>query len=369
MLVDAVADERPKHLWDTKPVGERGSSSAVPSNPNSRLGRKRSPIRQGWEKMDATFVGIDVSQDWLDVHVLPSGESFRIGNADAGIAELRERLARSSPERIALEATGGLERLAVAALAGAGLPVVVVNPAQVRAFADALGKRARTDPIDAAVIPAFTAAVRPELRPLPDEATRALTDLVARRRQIIQMIVAEENRLRAAGSRQALKSIRRLLAALKRELEVIDADIDAHIRKSPLWRVRETLLVSMPGIGPTVARTLLAELPELAARSLRSPGWPLFTRQSGKWRGKSFIGDGRSSVRAARGHSPQSRPQGIPRPSRCRREGQNRCRRRNHAQTAHNPQRHDPEPKTMGNRLTAKTVALPARGRGIAFSE
>lgn len=253
--------------------------------------------------MDTTFVGTDVSQDWLDVHVLPTGESFRVGNDDAGIAELRQRLARLSPERIALEATGGLERLAVAALAGAGLPVVVVNPAQVRAFADALGQRAKTDPIDAAVIAAFAAAVRPELRPLPDAATRALADLVARRRQIVQMIVAEQNRLRAAGSRQAAKSIRRLLAALKRELEAIDADMDDHIRKSPLWRVRETLLVSMPGIGPTVARTLLAELPELGSLDRRQiaalAGLAPFTRQSGKWRGKSFIAGGRGSVRAA----------------------------------------------------------------------
>jgi transposase len=253
--------------------------------------------------MDATFVGTDVSQDWLDVHVLPTGERFRVGNDDAGIAELRERLARLSPERIALEATGGMGRLAVAALAGAGLPVVVVNPAQVRAFADALGKRAKTDPIDAAVIAAFAAAVRPELRPLPDAATRALADLVTRRRQIVQMIVAEQNRLRAAGGRQALKSIRRLLAALKRELEAIDADLDSHIRKSPLWRVREELLISMPGIGPTVARTLLAEMPELGSLDRRQiaalAGLAPFTRKSGKWCGKSFIAGGRSSVRSA----------------------------------------------------------------------
>ncbi|MCV0394269.1 MAG: IS110 family transposase [Rhizobiaceae bacterium] len=253
--------------------------------------------------MEAIFVGTDVSQDWLDVHVLPSGESFRVGNDDAGIAELRQRLARLSPERIALEATGGLERLAVAALAGAGLPVVVVNPAQVRAFAGALGKRAKTDGIDAAVIAAFAAAVRPEPRPLPDEATRTLAGLVARRRQIVEMIVAEQNRLRAASGHQALKSIKRLLAALRRELETIDADMDGHIRKSPLWRVREKLLTSMPGVGPTVARTLLAELPELGSLDRRRiaalAGLAPFTRQSGKWRGRSFIGGGRSSVRSA----------------------------------------------------------------------
>lgn len=253
--------------------------------------------------MDAHFVGIDVSKEWLDVHVLPSGESVRVENDGSGIDRLKERLAGLAPERVALEATGGLEMLAAAQLSAAGLPVIVVNPAQVRSFADALGKRAKTDPIDAAVIAAFVAAIRPELRPLPDAETRLLAELVARRRQIVQMIVAEENRLRAARGRQALKSIRRLLAALKRELEAIDADIDGHIRKSPLWLVRQDLLTSMPGVGPTVARTLLAELPELGSLDRRQiaalAGLAPFTRQSGTWRGRSFISGGRSPVRAA----------------------------------------------------------------------
>jgi len=316
--------------------------------------------------MDATSVGADVSQDWLDVHVLPAGQRFRVGNDDAGIAELRERLSRLSPERIALEATGGLERLAVAAMAAAGLPVVVVNSAQVRAFADALGTRAKTDPIDAAVIAAFAAAVRPQLRPLPAATTRALADLVARRRHIVQMIMAEQNRLRTASSRQALKSIRRLLAALKRELEAIDADMDGHIRKSPLWQVSEKLLISMPGMGPTVARILLAEPPELGSLDRRQiaalAGLAPFTRHWGKLRGKSFAG--RSSVCAAlfmialAAIRNNPHPQGTPRPPRPRRQGQDRRRRRHYAQTAHKPQRHDPGPKTLANRLTAKKVAL-----------
>jgi transposase len=253
--------------------------------------------------MDACFVGIDVSKDRLDVHVLPSGERFRVGNDAAGIEQLKARLAPLRPERVALEATGGLETLGVAELSAAGLPVIVVNPAQVRAFADALGKRAKTDPIDAAVIAAFAAATRPALRPLPDAETRALADLVARRRQIVQMIVAEENRARSATARQAQKSIRRLLSALRRELGALDKDMDGHIRKSPLWLVRQDLLTSMPGVGPTIARTLLAELPELGSLDRRSiaalAGLAPFTRQSGKWRGKSFIGGGRSSVRSA----------------------------------------------------------------------
>ncbi len=317
--------------------------------------------------MDATSVGADVSQDWLDVHVLPTGQRFRVGNDDAGIAELRERLSRLSPERIALEATGGLERLAVAAMAAAGLPVVVVNSAQVRAFADALGTRAKTDPIGAALIAAYVNAVQPQLPPLPAATTRALADLVARRRHIVQMIMAEQNRLRTASSRQALKSIRRLLAALKRELEAIDADMDDHIRKSPLWQVSEKLLISMPGMGPTVTRILLAELPELGSLDRRQivalAGLAPFTRHWGKWRGKSFIAAGRSSVRAAlfmialAAIRNNPHPQGTPRPPRPRRQGQDR-RRHRYAQTARKPQRHDPGPKTLANRLTAKKVAL-----------
>lgn len=255
--------------------------------------------------MDAAFVvvGIDVSKDRLDVHVLPSAERFALANDDAGVMELCARLVDLGPARVALEATGGLETLAVAALSAAGLPVVVVNPAQVRAFAGALGQRAKTDALDAAVIAAFVAATRPDLRPLPDAEARALADLVGRRRQIVQMIVAEQNRARSASARQTQKSIKRLLAALRRELKSLDADMDDHIRKSPLWRVKEKLLTSMTGIGPTVARTLIAELPELGRLDRRQiaalAGLAPFTRQSGQWRGKSFIGGGRASVRAA----------------------------------------------------------------------
>jgi len=209
------------------------------------------------------FVGIDVSKDWLDVHVVPEDESFRSPNNSDGIDQLAARLRELSPKRVALEASGGLEMLAVAELSAAGLPVVVVNPAQVRSFANALGKRAKTDTIDAAVIAAFAAAMKPPVRQLPDEATRLLADLVSRRRQIIAMIVAEENRARRATARQTLKSIRRLLLALRRELEGIDEEMDDHIRKSPIWLVRQKLLTSMPGVGEVTARTLLAELPEL----------------------------------------------------------------------------------------------------------
>jgi transposase len=253
--------------------------------------------------MDACFVGIDVSKDWLDVHVVPSGERFRVDNDGSGIERLKGRIAALLPERVALEATGGLETPAVAELSAAGMPVVVLNPAQVRSFAGALGKRAKTDGIDAAVIAAFAAAMRPELRTLPDAETRLLADLVARRRQITAMIVAEENRARTATAKATQKSIKRLLAALRRELESLNEDLDGHIRKSPIWLVRQDILTSMPGVGPIVARTLLAELPELGSLDRRRiaalAGLAPFTRQSGTWRGKSFIGGGRSAVRSS----------------------------------------------------------------------
>jgi transposase len=249
------------------------------------------------------IVGIDVSKDQLDVHVLPSGAAFWVSNDHAGVEDLVQRLAALSPSVVGLEATGGFERLAVAALAGAGLAVVVVNPAHVRAYAQALGKRAKTDPIDAAVIAAFVAATKPQLRPLRDVEARDLAELVARRRQIVQMIVAEENRARSLSAKQAQKSVKRLLVALRRELASLDADMDDHIRKSPVWRVNETLLSSVPGVGPVIARSLIAEMPELGSLDRRQiaalAGLAPWTRQSGKWRGKSFIGGGRSRVRAS----------------------------------------------------------------------
>ena len=248
------------------------------------------------------IVGIDVSKDRLDVHALPVGDSFFVNNDHAGIEALAVRLCAMNAQIVALEATGGYEMLAVADLSSAGLAVVVVNPAQVRSYANALGKRAKTDPIDAAVIAAFVAATKPQIRPLRDEESEAFSAIVARRRQIVQMITAEENRSRMAQTKETQKSIKRLLAALRRELESLDEDLDGRIRKSPLWRVREALLTSVPGVGPTTARTLIAEMPELGTLDRRQiaslAGIAPFTRQSGKWRGKSFIGGGRGKVRA-----------------------------------------------------------------------
>lgn len=250
-------------------------------------------------------VGIDVSKDRLDVAFAASGTAFFVENSHAGIDDLLQRLKEVHADIVALEATGGFETLAVARLSAAGFAVIVVNPAQVRAYANAIGRRAKTDAVDAAVIAAFVSATKPQIRPLRDQQTQLLSALVDRRRQIVQivqMIVAEENRLRMALEKSTRKSIQRLLAALRREVDSIDAEMDDHIRKSPVWRVREALLTSVPGVGPATARTLLAEMPELGSLDRRQiaslAGLAPWTRQSGKWKGKSFIGGGRGKVRA-----------------------------------------------------------------------
>jgi transposase len=252
--------------------------------------------------MDSIIVGIDVAKDRLDVAVRPSGELFIVERNAGGLQLLAERLKPLAPHLVALEATGGFETVVAAALAAAGLPVVIVNPAQVRAFAKAVGQRAKTDPIDAAVIAHFAQATKPEPRPLPDEATRLLADLVARRRQIIDMIVAERQREKRATARLK-KSIARLVKALEKELTSVDIDVDDAVRGSPAWRDKEDLLSSVPGIGPIIARTLIAELPELGTLDRKQiaalAGLAPFTRQSGQWRGRSFIGGGRTAVRTA----------------------------------------------------------------------
>jgi transposase len=253
--------------------------------------------------MDGNIVGIDVSKDRLDVEVRPSGETFAVGRKAVGLEQLIARMRELSPHVIALEATGGFETVVAAALGAAGLPVVVVNPAQVRAFAKAIGQRAKTDPIDAGVIAHFAEATNLEPRPLPDEQTRLLADLVGRRRQIVAMIGAERQREQRLTAPRLRKSIARLIKALEKELASLDADIDDAVKGSPAWRAKEELLTSVPGVGPVITRTLVAELPELGQLGHKQitalVGLAPFTRQSGKWRGKSFIGGGRTAVRAA----------------------------------------------------------------------
>ena len=253
--------------------------------------------------MEAIFVGIDVSKDRLDVHVRPGGEAFAVSRDGRGLEELTDRLTALAPQLIAIEATGGFETIAAAAIAGAALPLAIVNPAQVRHFAQAVGKRAKTDPIDAEVIARFAEAVKPEPRPLPDEQARLLAELVARRRQIIEMIVAERQREKRVENTHVRKGILRHIRVLEKELPDLDEDIGTLVRSSPAWREKEDLLISFPGVSHTLARTFLAELPELGRLNRREiaslAGLAPFTRQSGRWKGKSMIGGGRAPLRAA----------------------------------------------------------------------
>ena len=248
-------------------------------------------------------VGVDVSKDRLDVHLHPSGESFAVDNDEAGIGELLRRLAGASLSGIGVEASGGYERLVVALLAAAGLPVLVLNPAQVRAYAGALGERAKTDPLDARLIALFLVAVRPERRPLPDAQTAELAALMARRRQLVGMLVAERARRQQAAPGRVRTSLARVVTTLEDELRGLDRDIDTTVRGTPAWRDNEDLLASVPGIGKTIARTLLAALLELGQLDRRQiaalAGLAPYTRQSGKWRGRSFVSGGRATVRNA----------------------------------------------------------------------
>jgi transposase len=250
-----------------------------------------------------TYVGIDVSKQRLDVHVHPAGEHIAVPQDGDGLARLVQCLKEHKPVIIAIEATGGFEAGAVAALAADGLPVVVVNPKQVHNFAKALGLNAKTDVIDARVIALFAQAVKPEIRPLPDRDAIALSELLARRRQIVQMITAEKSRaMRHVSNAVLQKSIGRIIAALERELAQLDCNLDKTIKGSPLWCENEALLASVPGIGPVIARTMLAEMPELGRLSRREvaalAGLAPWTRTSGQWRGKSMIGGGRSACRS-----------------------------------------------------------------------
>ena len=244
-------------------------------------------------------VGIDVSKDRLDMHVLPSGEAFAVARDGKGLESLVGRLGALDVSLIVLEATDGFETTVAAALAGAGLPLAVVNPRQIRSFAKALGKLAKTDAIDAEVIALFADKVRPQARPLPTSDARALGELVARRRQVVEMIGMEANRRRHAADKRLAKTIDRHVAFLEKEIAAVDADIDTDVRAS--WRETEDLLASVPGVGPVTARTFIAKLPELGGLDRRKlaalVGVAPFNRNSGAWRGHRMIGGGRTSVR------------------------------------------------------------------------
>jgi len=249
-----------------------------------------------------TFVGIDVSKAQLDVCVRPAGELTRHANDEAGIVELVAKLLDVSPTLIVLEATGGYEAPVVAALALAGLAVAVINPRQARDFAKATGTLAKTDAIDAAVLARFAEVVRPEPRPIDDEQTSELAALVTRRRQLIEMLTAETHRMRACRADRLRRSIYEHVAWLRRQIRDVDSDLDTKLRSMPLWKEKEDLLRSVPGVGPVLSRTLLAELPELGSidrgKIAALVGVAPLNRDSGTMRGKRTIWGGRASVRA-----------------------------------------------------------------------
>ncbi len=249
-----------------------------------------------------TFVGIDVANDRLDVALRPTGDRWAIAHDEAGIATVVSRLRARPPVLVVMEATGGLEIPLTGALAAAGLPVVVVNPRQVRDFAKATGRLAKTDALDVAVLAQFAEAVRPALRPLPDAAAQALSALLTRRRQLLEMRTAEQNRL-AHASPPVRTRIRAHLTWLERELTRTDDDLTQAVRESPLWRAKDDLLRSTPGVGPVLATTLLASLPELGTLTRKQiaalVGVAPLNRDSGTLRGRRTVWGGRAHVRAA----------------------------------------------------------------------
>jgi transposase len=326
-----------------------------------------------------TFVGIDVSKKQLDGLVRPTGEVLAFANDEAGVQALVEKLVALSPSLVVLEATGGLQVPAVTAMALRGIPVAVVNPRQVRDFAKALGRLAKTDAIDAEVLARFADAVRPEPRPLADEQAVQLEALLTRRRQLVEMVTAETNRLSACRNPKVQRGIERHIEWLRKRIHDVDNELDGAVRGSAVWREKDNLLRSVPGVGPVVSRTLLAELPELGKLNRKQiaalVGVAPLNRDSGTQAGPaSHLGRPcRRSQRAVHGRArcrPTQPPlQGLlsrPAPSREAQEGGPR---RLHAQAADDPQRNGALGEAVVERphscasfyLTDKTVARAFR--------
>lgn len=247
------------------------------------------------------FVGIDIAKEHLDIAVRPSGEMWAIQNEDQSIIELAQQLKELPPVVIVMEATGGLEMSVASALALAGLPVAVINPRQARDFAKSTGKLAKTDTLDAQVLAHFAEAIRPEARFLSDEQARQLQALVGRRRQLTEMLVAEKNRA-YISHKSVQQRVKDHIAWLEKELADLDNDLGQSIRESSLWREKDNLLRSVPGIGPVTSSVLLASLPELGSLDRKKiaalVGVAPFNRDSGKLRGKRTVWGGRAHVRS-----------------------------------------------------------------------
>jgi transposase len=248
------------------------------------------------------FVGVDVSKAHLDVGISGSVDTRRFSNTARGVSELVEFLCEGQPALVVMESTGGFEVPAAAAIAAAGLAVVIANPRQVRDFAKATGQLGKTDELDAQILALFAERVRPPVRPLPDAAARELDAILGRRRQIIEMITAEKNRLGFA-LRPVQNGIEKHIRWLERQLGDVDHDLDDLIRKGPIWKAKSDLLQDVPGVGPNLARTLIAELPELGRLSHKEiaalVGVAPFARDSGLMRGKRVVWGGRAPVRTA----------------------------------------------------------------------
>ena len=254
-------------------------------------------------EQEATYVGIDVAKAQVDVAIRPTEDRWQTPNDDAGIRQLLSRLKAIGPTLVVLEASGGLELPLVAALAAEAVPVVVVNPRQVRDFARATGTLAKTDALDAAVLAHFAEVVQPPVRPLRDAETQVLNSLVARRHQVMTMLVSEKNRLHSAATVAVRPRIEAHIAWLERELDDLDEGLRRTLRQSPVWREKDDLLRSVPGVGDQLSLTLLAYLPELGTLDRRQiaalVGVAPFNRDSGTLRGKRTVWGGRARVRAA----------------------------------------------------------------------
>ena len=250
----------------------------------------------------SVFVGIDISKQRLDVALVPGDEYWGVSNDEQGLASLAERLKEKEPELIVLEATGGLEVAVAGELASAGLAVVVVNPRQCRDFARATGMLAKTDKLDARMLARFAEAVRPQIRPIKDEKAQELAALVARRRQLVGMLAMEKNRL-ARASRGVRNDIEAHIKWLKNRLEKIEQDLEKAIKGSSIWREKDDLLKSVPGVGPVLSMTLLASLPELGELNRKKiaalVGLAPLNRDSGTFRGHRSVWGGRVHVRNA----------------------------------------------------------------------
>lgn len=251
---------------------------------------------------EEVFVGIDISKDQLDVHMLPRGMQTSVKNDAQGIESLLEMLRAENPRVIVMEATGGYEITVAAELSVASLPVAIVNPAQVRDFAKGIGKRAKTDAIDAYVLAQFAQTVKPKPKPLGTDDENQIKELVSRRRQLVDLCASEKNRLHRARSHRVRHSIQTIIAALDKEIKDIDKDINGLVRKSPLWRETEKLLRTFKGVGPVTARVLIAKLPELGHANRqqisRLVGLAPLNKDSGKKKGKREISGGRADLRA-----------------------------------------------------------------------